>query len=138
MEKISGLDCFMRNFTLAQSVMEIYKSNYLQNNQIPIVPTNGYEPKRKQSYIANCWLDYMQLKREYPILREYKLGVYYADGFINQTREVFEFLGCIFHGCTICYSSKRNIVTNPFNNESMENLYQKFLAKQVLQKYKQI
>ena len=127
--KISGLDCFTRNFTLAQSVMEIYKANYLMPNKIPIIPNNGYDPKRKQSYVANCWLDFMQLKRQYTIHREYKLGSFYADGFITETREVFEFFGCIFHGCVFCYTSRRSIITNPYNNETMESLYQKLLTK---------
>src|SRR6266581_7089227 len=129
-KRTSGLDCFTRCFTLPQAVMEIYKTNYMPSNEIPIVPTSGYEPKRKQSYIANSWLDFMQQQREFTILREYKLGQYYADGFIPETREVFEFNGCIFHGCPVCFASKRVITRNPYTDESMESLYQKCLRKQ--------
>ena len=126
----SGLDCFSRCITLPQAVMEDFLTNYCKPNQIAIIPQNGYDSKRKQSYMGHAWLDYMQNSREFKIIREYKIGRYIVDGFIPETREVFEFNGCIFHGCIKCYPTKRHIILNPFSGDSVQHLFEKTNIKE--------
>ena len=124
------IDCITRCITLPQAVMEIYKTKYLSEYQIAIIPRFGYERTRRQSYIANAWLDYMQTKRDYNILREYRIDSYVVDGFIPETKEILEFYGCIFHGCKRCFSSNRYKTFNPFSGQTMDNLYQTTIQRE--------
>ena len=117
------IDCTSRCITLAQSVMEVFKTNFLKEHQIAIIPNRGYLSKRKHSYISNAWLDYMQTQRRNKIIKEYKLLNYVVDGFIPETGEIFEFYGCIFHGCPKCFQANRYKIFNPMNGISMDNLY---------------
>ena len=128
--KTTGLDCFTRSITLPMAVMESFKCNYLKSNQIAIIPLSGYEPFRKVSYIGQTWLDFLEKQRNTIIKREYRLGKYYADGFDEKTKEVYEFYGCYWHGCLQCYPSKREHTINKFNNKDMQYLYDKTLEKE--------
>ena len=128
-QDIFKIDLLTRNVTLPMAVFEVFKANYLKSNVIAIIPVEGYDRKRKQSYVANSWLDFMQKSRENEILREYKLLNYFVDGFIPQTKECLEFWGCFFHGCNRCYSSNRHSIINPFNGLSMTDLYNKTQEK---------
>jgi very-short-patch-repair endonuclease len=123
-KSVSGLDPFSRSITIAMACMEIFKTNYLKPHVLAISPTNGYEPKRKMSYIGTVWLDYIENQRKIKIKREKPIGRFFVDGFHLQTKTVFEFYGCLFHGCFECYPTKRSIICNPFNGKSMENLFQ--------------
>ena len=124
------IDCFSRCITLPMAVMEVFKTNYLKPYSIAIIPRNGYDSRRKQSYIANAWLDYMQLNRDKKILREYRIQSFVTDGFIPETREVFEFYGCLYHGCRRCFSSKRYKQINPFSGKTVEEMYQNTLKRE--------
>lgn len=124
------IDCLTRCITLPQAVMEVFKTNYLKPYQIAIIPRNGYDSRRKQSYISNAWLDFMQNNRENKILREYKIQAFVADGFIPETREVFEFYGCIFHGCCRCFQSNRFKQFNPFSGLTMDELYERTMKRE--------
>ena len=33
--------------------------------------------------------------------------VYYVDGFDTMTQTVYEFLGCVWHGCPCCHLNRR-------------------------------
>ena len=118
-----SIDCITRCITLAQAVMEIFKTNFLKEYQIAIIPNKGYISKRKQSYISNAWLDYIQTQRHLKITKECKILNFIVDGFIQENGEVFEFYGCLFHGCEKCFPSRRYQTFNPLNGISMENLY---------------
>ena len=122
--KVSGLDPLSRSITIAMSVMEVFKTKYLKQNILAIAPPNGYEAKRKASYVGTVWLDYLEESRKLKIKREKKIGRYYCDGVINETKQCFEFYGCIWYGCFDCFPTKRSSIVNPFNGKSMENLYE--------------
>ena len=128
--KTTKLDPFTRCITLPMAVMESFDANYLKNNQIAIIPRIGYEAHRKVSYIGQAWLDFLEKTRNTIIKREFRLGRYTADGFIEKTKEAFEFYGCFFHGCVQCYTSKRKFIVNTVTNQNMEFLYNKTLEKE--------
>ena len=132
--KIFSIDCTTRCITLAQAVMEVFKTNYLKEYQLAIIPNKGYSSKRKHSYISKAWLNFMQTQRNMNILHECKVLNYVADGFIPETGEIFEFYGCIFHGCLKCFPSKRFHTFNPINGISMENLYTNTMRREAQMK----
>jgi hypothetical protein len=59
-KSVSGIDPFCRSITIAQSVMEVFKTNFLKINQLAIYPPEGYEPRRRVSYLGHAWLDFLE------------------------------------------------------------------------------
>lgn len=85
---------------------------------------------RKQSTKANIWLDYCQTFETHPIKREYRVGKYYADGFIIEINKAFEFFGSFFHVCRQCYQNNRNKpISLPNRKDTFETLYEKTIRK---------
>ncbi|HEX4849239.1 MAG TPA: hypothetical protein VFV08_00465 [Puia sp.] len=94
--------------------MSIFKEGCLQEKQIGIVPELGYEKNHQASDIAIKWLEWEAKKRNRTILHagigdEHRIGSYKVDGYLIPTEEeenkkvkptAFEFLGCVWHGCT--------------------------------------
>ena len=104
--KKTGVDPLSRSFTLASIGLEFFRAKILLSGVIGITPIGGYNNMRKQSYSANAWLDLMEEQYDGQIIREYKVGKYYADGVIDRyfildgqmyTKIVFEYNGCYFH-----------------------------------------
>lgn len=122
-KSVSSIDPLCRSITIAQACMEVFKTNYLRPNEIAICPPLGYEPKRKHSYIGSAWLDYIEHSQNITIIREVKIGRYFVDGIIERSKKVYEYYGCIWHGCKMCFPTNRSVTCNPFNGQSMENLY---------------
>ena len=119
---VFNLDPFSRNVSLSAAAMEIFRSHYLKPDQLAIAPTNGYLPKRKQSYDANIWLDYIEKTKNIELLREYKFENIYFDGYHQLTNTVYEYLGCYFHGCPLCYINDKEFITNNLIGKSMTDL----------------
>jgi hypothetical protein len=110
----TGLDPLSRSFTLASVGLEYFRTNILEEKTIGITPIEGYFSQRKSSISATAWLDYQEFvvfKKK--IIREYRIGPYFADGFINEPYTqfetgmtydsiAFEFWGCYYHGHEQC------------------------------------
>ena len=101
------LDPFTRSFTLASIGLETYRALFLSDREtIGITPVNGYT-KRNHSAIAAAWLDQMEKEHGHPIEREVKRGNFFADGAAGN--KVYEYFGCIYHGCPKCFTGNRNV-----------------------------
>jgi len=86
---------------------------HLQENQIGIVPERGYEKEHKASDIAIKWLEWIGETTKRVIIHagngdEWRVGRYKVDGYLVPREEeeqngkqqtVYEFLGCVWHGC---------------------------------------
>ena len=99
-KEINQYDFISNKFTLASLAFEVFKTT-LTKKTIGITPIGGYK-QRKGSIIATAWLDLQEFIRNIQIKREFKLSKYYADGYHPETKTVFEFNGCFFHGCFKC------------------------------------
>ena len=75
-------------------------------------------------------LNFLQTKRQHNIIREFTYEGFIFDGFIQETREVFESYGCYFHGCLNCFPNKRNWTTNTLLNKSMEDLFENTIERE--------
>ena len=56
------------------------------------------------------WLKYLSFKYSIFIehaknIGEKQCGKYFLDGFCDQNKTIYEFHGCYWHGCTMCYNS---------------------------------
>ena len=116
----------LRYITIASVCMTIYRSNYMPNKTIAIVPE--YAKTDNYSKMSIMWLNYVSTTKGLNIQHalnggEKKLTIdektYKVDGFCEETNTVYEFYGCFWHGCPNCY--KPNII-NSKNQRDMGTL----------------
>ena len=55
---VTGIDPFEKCLTIASACNLVFRTNFLQENTIAIIPPHGYRPKDKQSLLALKWLSY--------------------------------------------------------------------------------
>ena len=99
---VTGLDPITRNFTLASIGLEYYRAKFLKDNTLGITPVGNYA-LRNSSMIASAWIDWIEHSNSLTLLREKRIGPYYADAHDPSTRTVYEFNGCLWHGCNKCF-----------------------------------
>ena len=116
----------LRYITIASVCMTIYRSNYMPNKTIAIVPE--YAKTDNFSKMSIMWLNYVLTNKGLNIQHalnggEKKLTIdnktYKVDRFCKKTNTVYEFYGCFWHGCPNCY--KPNII-NSKNQRDMGTL----------------
>ena len=95
---ITGLDPITRSFTLASVALEVFRSRFLVNVKFATTPVT-YVRSLCQSIEGNVFLDLVQKINDIKLVREYRIGPYYADGVDVTNRTVYEYCGCYFHGC---------------------------------------
>jgi hypothetical protein len=81
----------------------VFRTNFLKENTIAILPPHGYHPGIKQSNIALKWLSYTAEKNDVYIQHkrnggEKTVGPYSLDGYDEETHTAYEFHGCFWHG----------------------------------------
>ena len=95
---------------------------------IALIPAFGYPNPGAYSYKSYIWLTMVSLERNIQIqhaknsLKEKRIGKYKIDGWHEESGTVFEFHGCVFHGCPKCYSPT---TFNTLTNELMSSTYLK-------------
>ncbi|KAJ8970482.1 hypothetical protein NQ317_016238 [Molorchus minor] len=95
---------FTEACTIASACNKIYRRNFLKPNSIDIIPKNGYRWRDNQSKIATQWLVWEERQRKINIIHSakqqeaVKQGVK-VDGYNPETKQIFEFHGCYYHGC---------------------------------------
>ncbi|KAI1289248.1 hypothetical protein HDE_09034 [Halotydeus destructor] len=103
MAEITGMDPTTRKFTLPGVTHEVFAANMLKPQAIGITPISNYAG-RKQSYQGKAWLDAIELFTVgHRLEREKALGPYYADAYDKATNTVYEYWGCLWHGCPCAY-----------------------------------
>jgi len=103
-----GLDPFVESITLSSFVNKFYRRNFMQEDSIPWIPSNGYNPLENTSKKAETWLKYLANKEKIHIQHaknggEKRVGKYLLDGFSEKSKKIFEFNGCLYHGCEKCF-----------------------------------
>lgn len=51
-------------------------------------------------------------------------GNYYVDGFDEETNTVYEFHGCFYHGCKICFKHSREVKRNCYKDRTVSEVYE--------------
>ena len=133
MEMTDGVDPFL-SLTIASACIRVFRTNFLKEDTIGMIPHGGYHSGYTQSQVAQEWLEYEQFMRGHAIRTgrnhldgEARVCGYAVDGFDEERGVVYEFHGCVFHGCLKCYPSRGTL--NPYNQMSMGALYEKTVAK---------
>ncbi|CAB3995103.1 DNA polymerase [Paramuricea clavata] len=110
---------------------QVYRTNYLRENTIAIIPPRGYYPENKQSLLAQKWLSYTAERNKIYIQHarnggEKRVGPYLLDGYHEETHTAYEVHGCFWHGCIKCYARD---TMNPVKGRTMHDLHQKTMEK---------
>ncbi|XP_055684231.1 uncharacterized protein LOC129790651 [Lutzomyia longipalpis] len=122
---------FLEAITIADSVMKVYRKNYLKPNSLGITPKNNYNSNfiHLQSKISLKWLVYLKLKENINLRYEVKLRNcrYIADGYDEASNTVYSFEGCYYHGHT-CYLNRMQVCSNdPY--DTLHNRYEATLRR---------
>ena len=133
MEMTDCVDPFL-SLTIASACIRVFRTNFLKEDTIGVIPHGGYHSGYTQSLVAEEWLEYEQFMRGHSIRTgrnhlegEARVCGFVVDGFEEEHGVVYEFHGCVFHGCRKCYPSRGTL--NPYNRMSMEELYEKTVKK---------
>ena len=121
----TGVDPFCY-CTIAAAVMAVYRSKHLNEKSIGIIPKNLYRDGNKPfSKTSIEWLEFIAAQTNSKILHvvhggektivDEELGkTYYVDRFCKETETVYEFHGCVYHGCRLCFDGTSD---HPFHSE---------------------
>ena len=118
---------FIQCITLASLCHTIYRHKNMPTDSIAIIPELGYNPRENTSRKAQLWLKYLAEAQKINIKHaknggEHKISPYRVDGYCEDDDTVYEFHGCLYHGCLRCFSPRTN---NPFRQETMEKTRQR-------------
>ncbi|KAK5645174.1 hypothetical protein RI129_006475 [Pyrocoelia pectoralis] len=107
------VDPFTESITIASACNLMFRRKFLQPDTIGVIPKGGYRRADNQSLVGIQWLVWEEDTRGIKIQhagrqRELKINGMRVDGYCEESRTVFEFYGCYFHGCLNCFLTKRN------------------------------
>lgn len=125
---ITGLDPVSRNFTLASIGLEFFRAAFLSEHTLGITPIGGYSI-RNNSMISSAWISWIEKSRGLQLAKEKHIGPYFADAFHDQSKTVYEFNGCRWHGCTKCYTDRLTLLKFKDKERSPDQLYDEYKKK---------
>lgn len=122
--------------TLASLCHGLFKANYLRENTIAQVPAGGYE-NHKYSSKALEWLEYLNVVQNKKIIHrlnspsgtEVKISKFRVDGYEKESKTVFEFNGCFYHGHPECITNMNS--KNPVLKLTFETLFRRTIQKRL-------
>lgn len=94
----NDVDPYQQCCTIASACMRVFRTKFLEEGIIGIVPNGGYRRKDRYSQIALNWLQWISESRNVNIRharngREHKIQCYKVDGFCEDNNKVYEFHG---------------------------------------------
>lgn len=112
------------------------KSKSFISSDVALTPHNGYMNRDNFSYASIAWLHWQELLRGVTIRHALSLEGefhvpntdYRVDGYCESDNTVYEFYGCLFHGCRKCRIDSSAKV--PKTGETAEALYYKTLMRE--------
>ena len=104
--EVGNVDVFLESCTIASTYNKVFRKSFLKPETIGLIPSGGYSCNRNYSKKALMWILHLQEEGKCKILharngREYRLPElpqFSGDGYCSETRTVFEYMGCFFHG----------------------------------------
>ena len=131
MEEVCNLDPFKYCVTIASACNRVFRQEVLEKDTIGLIPAQGYQPVRKYSVMALQWVAWIHHQSGDRILHalnggEQRIDNSYVDGYDSTKKIIYEFMGCLWHGCRKCCLSD---TLNPVNDTSMEDLLEGTIRK---------
>ena len=95
------IDPFHRCITIASLCHLVFRSMLMKPKSIGIISPLGINPKRGTSNVSLQWLKFYSASENIYIQHarnsdERKIGQYYVDGYSEETKTIFEFMGCFW------------------------------------------
>ena len=145
-ESHAGFNPMQTCITIASACNKYWRMHHLEPNTIAVEPLRGWRGAHvNQSLKALQWLylkekEIVKQEGSPDRIRHVRNGgeqsvrtltnIYFVDGYDALTRTVYEFHGCIFHGCPVCYPNRQaKNYTTP--ERTIEELYQATLNKRM-------
>ncbi|XP_055355347.1 uncharacterized protein LOC129600792 [Paramacrobiotus metropolitanus] len=131
MDISDGLNPFVSALTIAGVCSNYWRTFLLQPEQIGLIPNHAYNRNRPQSSKALRWLQWTEAESMCTLQTklsgaEYKIGTYFVDGYCAETKTVYEFHGCWFHGCPQCVAAD---TVHPYRGMKMSDIYKETLDR---------
>ena len=141
-QRKAGFNPFADCVTIASACNRYWRKHHLEEDTIAVEPPQGWRGARvNQSWAALQWLAYQesQLPNSTGVPRikhvrnggEQKVrtekGEEYVDGLDGKT--VYEFLGCLWHGCPTCCNQQRHRYYGANPDRTLYELYEATEAK---------
>ena len=145
-ERQAGFNPMAKCITIASACNLYWRKHHLTPDTIAVEPLGGWRGAQvNQSLKALQWLYYQehQIPKEGASadrIRHVRNGgeqsvrtivnSYFVDGYDPLTRTVYEFHGCLYHGCPRCYPNRQaKHYATP--DRTVEELYQATLSKRM-------
>lgn len=124
---LTELDPF-KSVTLAAACQKYFETFVLKKEEIGTISTQSCKPNRKTSIEATQWLEWENMSvckriQHRRAKKKVKIGRYFVDGVDEQTKTVYEFNECVFHGHPDC-TEEDDLV--PFGNLTMKKAYKEW------------
>lgn len=108
--------------------METQSKKFLRS-KLGIVPATGYTVRNNYSHQSILWLEWLVHQNPGLTIQhalnggEFKIPHtnYRVDGYNRESKTVYEFLGCLWHGCPTCYPQRDMVL--PRSNETADVLF---------------
>jgi hypothetical protein len=106
--EIGNIEVFLESFTIASACNKVLRKRFLKPDTIRLIPAGGYSCKNNYSKKALMWLLHVE-QTEGCRIRHARNGRevllpevpnFSTDGYCEETRTVYEFYGCFYHGQT--------------------------------------
>ena len=132
-QAISGFNPLERCITIASACNLFYRTKHMPEKKLASEPVSGWHAQGKPHSLAALeWLTYLNTKPHVDIRHARNGGehvirhgskTYYVDGYDENTRIVYEFHGCFWHGCPKCYPN-RDAERHKMHDQSMRDVYE--------------
>jgi hypothetical protein len=127
----NGIDPFCVSVTIASLCHYIFRNQMLKKDEIAILPQNGYYKNQNHSVKALQWIEYLASKKNVHIKHarnggEQLIGGIPVDGFDEENNTVYQFHGCFWHACPVCFKPE---TFNKVKLKSMGAIYKEHLKK---------
>ena len=150
----AGCEIFQREFaakadfnpmdkcvTIASACMRYYRKKHLPAQTLALEPPYGWNGKRgQQSLKAYQWLEWQQSQQITGRIQHAFNGgeqtlqaghhCYQVDGFNATTQTVYEFHGCLWHGCPKCFAGSLDKTTRLHPDRTKWELFEATMQKQ--------
>jgi G:T-mismatch repair DNA endonuclease (very short patch repair protein) len=136
--KLVKMDPFRQAITISSICNKVLRTTFLKPDTVGLIPRGGYRMADRQSIEAIQWLAYI-VRTKHDLMcaangREVRLAGLpnlKVDGYSPSTNEVFEYLGCFWHGCR-CLPYRHKSLGD--NGDTLLGRYEETMAR--LQKIK--
>ena len=131
--EIGNIEVFLEALTIASACSKVLRKRFLKPETIGLIPAGGYSCNNNYSKKALVWLLHMEQTDGCKIMharkgREYRLPElpnFSVDRYSAETRTVYEFFGCYYHG-HMCQPF-RDVCTT--SGEILVDRYERALAR---------